>query len=281
MFQKLGLDAANLRNENPAQAFEQMSSAIAHVGNAAERMEDVRELFGKAGAAVLPMIENLPSLEAESDKMGFTRTAEDVQRVTEAEEEWAKVTKQVETAFMDLAVAATPAIKAIGGELRVVLEDAKNFVDWVSHADLRHLNSEVQQIIDLEKQRVQLDSDMDKQADSTAQLHAHEAYLEILKKELELSERPARRIAAGGSDKDVMADMANSKALREMTQQEQAIVAGLSKREEASKKADKAQQKDQERRERELEHIRSWTKDPALAKYEKRVKELIDVAPVD
>jgi hypothetical protein len=74
-FAKLGLNAKDLAGSDPAEVFQRVSSAIAGMNNQFERAAIVRELFGRGGRELIPIMSHLNGLMAESDLIGFTRTA--------------------------------------------------------------------------------------------------------------------------------------------------------------------------------------------------------------
>lgn len=117
MFAKLHLNTQLLKSEDPADAFQEVATAIGSMNNAAERALAVKEIFGKGGAELLPLIKDgakqLNELMGESDQLGFTRTKEDIEAVEMAEQKLSIATDALKARFMDLAAQAAPALSAL------------------------------------------------------------------------------------------------------------------------------------------------------------------------
>jgi len=73
---RLGVSMADLAGLNAEQKFELLAEKIAGIEDPTERAGVALALFGKAGAKMLPMIENMAELRAEADRLGLTMDEE-------------------------------------------------------------------------------------------------------------------------------------------------------------------------------------------------------------
>ncbi len=205
VFDRLHLNIEQLKEAEPAEAFERIGEAIAHVANRAERMNDVREIFGRAGTAILPMIENLHSLEAESDNVGFTRTTAEIEKVEEAEKEAARAAKQMEAAFMDFGAHVAPVIAPIAKYIAGAVEGARTLegrnllltvatagiVPGMPGGDLKDEIAETQKQLDgIVKARDEANERVEKSpAGSRPRIQAQEEELAVMQKHHDLLQR--------------------------------------------------------------------------------------------
>ncbi|HEY8743652.1 MAG TPA: hypothetical protein VIU62_11155, partial [Chloroflexota bacterium] len=102
-FAKLGLSMSELQSLAPDAAFQRVSEALGHVGSTYERAAISQQIFGRGGKALIPLMGELSGLMQESDDIGFTRTAENIEAAEKEERELARMTDTVKGLFMDLA----------------------------------------------------------------------------------------------------------------------------------------------------------------------------------
>jgi hypothetical protein len=70
-FERLGLSVAHLRAMKPEDQFVAIAEQIGRIKDPAERAAAAIEVFGKAGAALLPLTGNMRELMAEAERLGF------------------------------------------------------------------------------------------------------------------------------------------------------------------------------------------------------------------
>jgi hypothetical protein len=79
---ELGLSAATLRNMSPDQQFKALADKLAAIPDPAMRASKAIEIFGRAGAKMLPMLmqgsSGIDALQRKAREMGISMTAEDV-----------------------------------------------------------------------------------------------------------------------------------------------------------------------------------------------------------
>lgn len=74
--EELGLNAAALQGMTPEKQFDTIAKAIGKVSDPTKRAAMAMQFFGKSGAKLLPMIEDLDALRQEARDMGFVMSAE-------------------------------------------------------------------------------------------------------------------------------------------------------------------------------------------------------------
>src|SRR5665213_1006664 len=102
-FTRLGLSAKELAGLSPDEAFTKVADALGKVGSTFDRAAISQEIFGRGGKDLIPIMGDLRGLMAESDDIGFTRTAENIRAAEEEEKQLAVMTDTVKGLFMDLA----------------------------------------------------------------------------------------------------------------------------------------------------------------------------------
>lgn len=120
----LGLDAAKLKALSPEDQFIALADAVGKIPDQADRAAAAMKIFGKGGAALLPMLnqgrEGIAKLREEAVKLGLVMSTEDAAAADAFDDSIQRVRMQV----MRL-------VGSIGASLVPVLE---NFGQWLSNA---------------------------------------------------------------------------------------------------------------------------------------------------
>jgi hypothetical protein len=98
-FDKLKLNAQELKNLKPEEAFLKIADALKAVGNQDERMADVKDIFGKGGASIMPTMHAGRRARSPRARTSTARSPEDQAALVE---EANKATKELSFAFTDL-----------------------------------------------------------------------------------------------------------------------------------------------------------------------------------
>ena len=122
---RMGLKAADLTEQDPAKAFEQLVGALGAIQNPAERMKDAMDIFGKGSSGILNMAvqgsEGLAAMEADADKLGITFSDMDAAKVDEADDAMTAIWETVAGVGRTLAIDLAPWITEV----------ATRFLDWM------------------------------------------------------------------------------------------------------------------------------------------------------
>lgn len=120
-FRLLGLDAAALANLPADEAFREIAGAMQSVENSAQRTAITMDLFGKSGAALLPVLANgkegLAEMAAEADRLGVTVSATDAAKVEAAVDAMDRMKHAIAGATDALAVQLAPFIQVASDRL--------------------------------------------------------------------------------------------------------------------------------------------------------------------
>lgn len=81
----LGLTAADLKGLNPDQLFEKLATGVGRVADPTERAALAMQVFGRGGALLLPVINNLAALQKEAEEMGFVMSEETAEKAHQLE----------------------------------------------------------------------------------------------------------------------------------------------------------------------------------------------------
>jgi hypothetical protein len=242
--EKLGLDAKELSNSSPDEVFQRVSAALGHVTSTFERAAIAREIFGRGGKELIPVMGRLNDLMRESDDIGFTRTAANVEACEKAERQLVVVTDTIKGLFMDLASSewsdsVVAHIKEISDEWRGMFDQSrrKNSLD----SDTESLNKLTDQIL-----KLRADSEAAAPKGVEAQVEAEKALVAALKERETLNQRIRANQAATGSKVQVgdaeMRGMrrdlrANEDLLKVLQDQKGASDSGAAQREKDVEKA--------------------------------------------
>lgn len=115
---RLGLDFQELKRMSPDEQLRSVIDALDKVGNATERIDIERKLFGRGGAQISLLLENLKSVSDFAERAGLVMSDEDVSAAKdlaiaggELEQAWKGVEREFAAGFLN------------GTDLRSVLEE--------------------------------------------------------------------------------------------------------------------------------------------------------------
>lgn len=107
----LHLQIKDFKGLNPDQQFQKLTSALAALPDPTMRAGLAMQLFGRSGTSILPMIEEMDSLQARFKKLGFGETTDQ-----------AKQAKELKSAFTDVSFAARYIAVSVGSALAPTLK---------------------------------------------------------------------------------------------------------------------------------------------------------------
>jgi cytochrome c556 len=135
---KVALDAMNIDvNEfkalSPDEQMKVFADSIKDIKNPAERAAHATNIFGKAGADMIPMLENgragLEAMEAETVRLQGTMSKTDIKAVEDSNDAWAKFGMAMEGIWNQIAVAVAPALETVGNILADIFGWIANIID--------------------------------------------------------------------------------------------------------------------------------------------------------
>lgn len=120
-FAHLGLNAQQLANMSPDQAFTSIAEGLKNIGNPAERAAVAMEIFGKSGQNLLPLLmegkEGIAAAQAEAEKLGISFNRVDAAKIEAANQSMKRLQSVFEGAIQTLVIQLAPFIDAIAGKL--------------------------------------------------------------------------------------------------------------------------------------------------------------------
>ena len=142
--EELGVDIDTFTALSPDEQFKQIADQIANIENPAKRAAMATQIFGRAGADLIPMLEGgsaaLEKAEQDIKEMQGTLDAGDFQAIQDSNDAWARLTTTLEGVWNQLAVAVAPAMEAAANVLQTVAGWVVKIVDawndyWSSDAE--------------------------------------------------------------------------------------------------------------------------------------------------
>lgn len=135
-FAALKLDTAELLKLSPGQRFEEIAVALSKIENPTQRTTLALQLFGKAGLAVVPMLEDFRAKAEEArafnDKFNISLSQIDARNVEEANDTMGRVRQAAEGLGNTIAVRLSPLVTELGNQLLNAGVDGKTFGDAVT-----------------------------------------------------------------------------------------------------------------------------------------------------
>lgn len=132
-FANLGLDAGQLQGMTSADRFEAIASAIANIQSPAERAAAAVALFGRSGAAMLPLFEggaeSIRKAREEAQRFGLTLTNAQGQNVENMNDSFTRVHSAIQGIVQQVVAHLAPAITGIATQFT-------NFVGSVGGANI-------------------------------------------------------------------------------------------------------------------------------------------------
>lgn len=118
---KMGLNATQLANMAPDQAFAAISDGLIGIKNPADRASAAMDIFGKSGQSMLPLMlagsEGIKAAQAEAEKLGLTFSRVDAAKVEMANDAMTKLGQVAVGVGRTLAVQLAPYITAAADAL--------------------------------------------------------------------------------------------------------------------------------------------------------------------
>lgn len=113
-FEKLGLKASDLIKMKPDEAFKLIADRLSQVENPAQKAAIAMDIFGRAGADIIPLIKDgaagLAAMQEEADRFGLTISRVDAGALEAANDSVAKIGAAANGAARQFAVGLAPAI---------------------------------------------------------------------------------------------------------------------------------------------------------------------------
>ncbi len=120
-FDALGISLADIQRLSPDKQFELIAEKISQLKDPADRTRAAVELFGKAGADLLPLFEEgaegIRKAREEAEKLGKSFSAEDLKKFQEADDAFKRLKASGSSLADVLAIRLTPAIVGISDNL--------------------------------------------------------------------------------------------------------------------------------------------------------------------
>jgi len=111
-------------------SFDELAEEIAAIPDPNEQMQRATEVWGKAGAQLIPMVANLKELKALGAQINFGITGEDIENAGKLDDAYHSITSQLSTIAMNVGAALAPtllqAAQAIAGVVQVAVEWVAN-----------------------------------------------------------------------------------------------------------------------------------------------------------
>jgi len=115
--ESIGLNMKELLALSPERRFAVVAGAMAKVGDSAKRVNIAMELFGRSGAAILPILamgeEGLAAFAAAADKAGVTLSEEMVKKAKDADAAIDLFNASLQGLMLTLAIELAPAIEKV------------------------------------------------------------------------------------------------------------------------------------------------------------------------
>lgn len=140
----MNIDVDKFKHLSPDEQFKVFADSIAGISNPAERAAHATNIFGKAGADLIPMLTEgragLEAVERETERLQGTMSKMDIQAVEDSNDAWARFGMAMEGIWNQLAVAVAPALEAVGNFLAEIAGAVARIVDawndyWKTDAD--------------------------------------------------------------------------------------------------------------------------------------------------
>lgn len=135
---KLGLDATQLANMKPDEAYVKIAQALDGIKNPAERAAAAQEIFGKSGVRMLGALSAIAKgfgdSKEEAEAFGQVISSVDAAKVAQANDNISKLGLAAEGAGNTLAIELAPAITAVTEEMLALIKSSGGVVENVRFA---------------------------------------------------------------------------------------------------------------------------------------------------
>lgn len=129
-FRAIGVSVERLRQLNPDQQFQVIAEALSKMGDAADRARAVRDIFGKGGDELLPVLlqgaKGIQALRDEADQLGITLDEVGAQSLVRAKESMEKLDASSSALGRTLVEKLGPALTATEDGIRKMLGGSTN-----------------------------------------------------------------------------------------------------------------------------------------------------------
>jgi TP901 family phage tail tape measure protein len=133
-FVKLGVSQQALQGMSPDQQLQKVADALSNVGNEAQRSTLAQQIFGKAGADLLPVLEGgaaeMARMQRESKMLHTTLSAEAVAKLNTLDDAWDRLKESMVGVSLEIGVAVAPAFTKV---INRATDCAAAFADWVKN----------------------------------------------------------------------------------------------------------------------------------------------------
>lgn len=119
-FDALGLSVSQLKGESPDQMFQDVADKVENLSTSAEKVAALKDIFGKAGADLLPFIDDLERAKEAAEKFGLVLSDDDI-----------AAGKELNTEFKTLSAVTSDLWKQLGADIAPGLT---NFLKDVTEA---------------------------------------------------------------------------------------------------------------------------------------------------
>jgi hypothetical protein len=131
-FQALGLSAADLGRMAPEKQFKAIAEAIAKVQNPTEKSALAMQIFGRAGADLIPLMADgangVNALMKEADALGLTMSTQDAKAAEEFSDRLTDMWSVVKMGVFQIGGALAPALRAVGIAMTRGIQSVRQFI---------------------------------------------------------------------------------------------------------------------------------------------------------
>lgn len=237
-FQQLGVDVNSISATSPDEAFKRIATALNGVHSTFERAAIAQEIFGRGGRELIPVMQDLSGLMRESDNIGFTRTAENIEAAEREERELARITDSLKGMFMNLATSGWA--EALVDKFKWVSQAASAVFDQSNRRS--QITSDLRSLVELKNAITQTQAAVAKPEGFDQRYGEAQELVKSLREQYEAEKRLFTNLPAVHSgytiDPKVIARM------HEQLESQEKILAGLEKEKQARDAAAEASAKD-------------------------------------
>lgn len=136
--QALGLSVADLKAMSPDKQFLAIADRIARIEDPAVRAAMAMGIFGRGGAALLPMMQDgalgINEMMAEAERLGLVISTQDAEAASKFEETLKKLWATLKKAAFDIGSAVVPVLQGLAGR---IISVTANVSQWIkTHKEL-------------------------------------------------------------------------------------------------------------------------------------------------
>lgn len=128
-FKSVGMSAKDIEGLTPDQLFEKVSNAIALIEDPTRKAALAMELFGKSGAKIIPLIDNMQVLRDEAKRLGLTISTEQAQSAADLTDAFGRLSSAIKVLSFTIGSSFSNVLQKI---LKYLLSVSKNVIDFVN-----------------------------------------------------------------------------------------------------------------------------------------------------